>query len=267
MKTKQKTTRQPKKKPKLSFWSNQKPILIAHRGGGAVFGKEKYRKENTIEAFAHTIELGFTYLELDVICTADNEVVVIHVARNKLDSIFYGKKEAPTYQGLQKLTHKQLMKKMNRQIPAVEEVLKAFPQTKFFIDAKTERVLEPLANIIINLGAQGRVCIGSFVPNRVIKLQELLGFNGNTRLNISLSPLAFPRQWWFLRSNKAIAAVDLHYFYLRRPIINYLHKKGLKVLCWTPNTQKQISRCTKIGADGIMSDNSKLLKEVLASIN
>jgi glycerophosphoryl diester phosphodiesterase len=245
-----------------SFWSRP-PMAIAHRGGGAVFGKEKYRKENTLEAFNRTVNVGIKYLELDVIATADNKVIVLHVARNKLDEMFYGKKEAPTYQGLQKLTHEQLMKKLGRKIPTIEQILKTFPTTKFFIDAKTDKVVERLASAIVSCGACNRVCVGSFAPKRIKKLQQLLGPAGNTRLNISLSPLAFPKQWWFLRSNKLIQAIDLHYFYTRKITVRYIHKKGLKVLSWTPNTEEQIIRCARLGVDGIMSDSPKLLLNVL----
>ncbi|HSW78617.1 MAG TPA: glycerophosphodiester phosphodiesterase family protein, partial [Candidatus Babeliales bacterium] len=91
-----------------SFWdSSIRPIPIAHRGGGAAFEKEKHRRENTLEAFEQSVALGYQFLEMEVIQTADNEVIVIHVAKNKLEAKL-GKKEAPDYTNLQKMTYGQI---------------------------------------------------------------------------------------------------------------------------------------------------------------
>lgn len=250
------------------FWKGfSAPIAIPHRGGGASFGKDKYRKENTIEAFEATVRLGYSFLEMDVIATADKQVVVMHVARNMLDRLFYGKNEAPTYPKLEKLTYKDLIQKMNRQIPTLEQVLLAFPGNKFLIDAKTDNVVKPLAHLIRELKAQNRVCIGSFYPHRIEKLQQILGENICSRIIMSKSPLDFIKQWRFLRSNKQITAADLYYLYTNRLTVNYLHKKGLKVLTWTVNDEKQIKRCLELGADGIMSDKPELLKKIILEKN
>ena len=48
------------------------PILIVHRGGSLE------APENTLAAFRHAIELGMSYVELDVQMSRDGELVVIH---------------------------------------------------------------------------------------------------------------------------------------------------------------------------------------------
>src|SRR6188474_1210870 len=52
--------------------SNNKPILIAHRGGSLE------APENTMAAFRHAIEVGMRLVELDVQLSSDGEMVVIH---------------------------------------------------------------------------------------------------------------------------------------------------------------------------------------------
>ena len=51
---------------------NKKPIIIAHRGASA------YAPENTMAAFQKAVELSADGIELDVKCSKDGELVIIH---------------------------------------------------------------------------------------------------------------------------------------------------------------------------------------------
>lgn len=55
--------------------TKQKEVLIhAHRGGAAIY------PENTIEAMKHAVDLGVSYLELDLHVSKDSQVLVSHDA-------------------------------------------------------------------------------------------------------------------------------------------------------------------------------------------
>jgi glycerophosphoryl diester phosphodiesterase len=247
---------------------NDRPIAIAHRGGAAAFGSDKYKRENTLEAFSAVWKMGYKYLEMDVISTRDNKVIVLHVAKNGLESIFR-KKDAPSSQQLQQMTYGQLKQRLGRDIPSLDQVLKTFPEAKFLIDAKTNEVVEPLAQVIKENKAVDRVCLASFYPHRIVKLRQLLGDRAYLGLIISRSPLHFGRQWNRLkragwRDSTSVSIILWPAVLLSKRRVNLLHKWGLRVLAWTPNSRQSITGSVNKGVDGVISDNASLLKELLA---
>jgi len=55
--------------------------------------------------------------------------------------------------------------------------------------------------------------------------------------------------------------------FMTKKVVSRLHSQNLKVLVWTPNAEKQIKRAIKLGADGIISDEVQLLKEVILKLD
>lgn len=260
-----------KKQPlRHSFWGEDKfPVGIAHRGGGALYGTNKHRKENTLEAFLAASKLGYKYLEMDVIASSDGEVVILHVAKNRFESLL-DKKDAPNSKQLQMMTYVEMKRVLGREIPTLQQALLSFPDTKFLIDAKSEEVVQPLARIIIDSKAQKQVCLGSFYPRRVEKLRQLLGSGVCLRLVISRSPWHLRNQLGYLR-NKAwqqtnsVYIVDWPYIFINKWIVKLLHNQNLRVLAWVPNSRSSIKRALNADADGVISDRPEMLKEILGS--
>ena len=246
-----------------SFWADP-PIAIAHRGGAAAFGKDKFKVENTFEAFEAAIKLGYKYLELDVIKTADNQVIILHVASYKVEAAA-GLKDSPGPEKLQKMTLAELRPYLGRKIPTLADLLVKFPDVKLFVDAKTDEVVKPLAELIKNTDSYDRVVIGSFFPRRLIKAHEILGPKALINLNISRLPFKFLQMKRFLASpdHRFISSVHLPYVWATKGKIKWLQSLGIKVLVWWPNSERTIKRALNNGADGIISDNIKLLKEII----
>jgi glycerophosphoryl diester phosphodiesterase len=250
------------------FWdTTDRPIAIAHRGGALAFGEDKHKEENTLKAFSAVWKLGYKYLEMDVINTADDKVIVIHVAKNRFEAL-QRHKEKPNSQRLQNMTHQAIKELLGRDIPTLEEILTAFPKAKLIIDAKTDEVVEPLARIVLAAKALDRVCFGSFYPHRLVKFKQLLGKQACLELIVSRSPAHFFRQKKFLKNEKwrqqaGISVVAWPQAILNRPVIKYLHKLDLKVLVWTVNNPKNMQKMARCGVDGIISDNAQALKQIL----
>lgn len=249
------------------FWEeSNKPLAIAHRGGAGLLSLDRHRRENTLEVFKAAVELGYKYLEIDVTNTADNKVVILHVTADKFEKLLR-KPSAPDGQKLQQYTYAELKKRLGRDIPTLEEVLKTFPKNYFLIDAKTDEVVGPLAEVIKKTRSKNRVYLNSFFIRRVIKLQELLGKDLNCGVIISRHPRIYN---WHIRAlyrgdyfNEGFSAITISRRFVTKGMVELIHKHGLKVMVWRTSTRRQIERMMKMGVDGIMTDDPKTLLQAL----
>ena len=252
-----------------SFWADtSKPIAIAHRGGAGFYTVDRFKRENTLKVFQAAAGLGYEYLELDVTATSDNRAIVLHVTTDRFETLLH-KPSAPNAKKLQMLTYEQLKIRLNRQIPTLGEMLIKFPKTKFLIDCKTDKAVEPIAKEVIKAKAYDRVYLNSFYIHRVAKLQEILGKKVTYGLVVGRYPRLINKKLEDLLKGKysdvGLTAIVLPYRFINQKMVGFLHKEGLKVLVWTPNTEPAIQRCIDLRVDGIISDNVRLLKEMLDS--
>jgi glycerophosphoryl diester phosphodiesterase len=240
------------------FWGT-KPIGVAHWGGNAA----GQGRRNTLAAFKAAHKLGYDYFETDVINTKDGQVIIAHGALTNLTARLRGTFSIDL---LQNLTYQQVktgLRVKGEQLPLLEDLLLRFPTTRFFIDPKTDGVVEPLAALIARLKAQDRVCLGSFRYGRVQKLRRLLKGKGHFALIIGRNNwLAYlPR----LKTGRltGVEAVCMHHSFVSRPMLGLVRSKGLKAVIWTCNSPLSIKHALKSGADGVISDRIDLLKDIL----
>lgn len=246
-----------------TFWDESAPFAIAHRGGDGA-GKEK---ENTLVAFQAASDLGYKYAETDVVLTADGQVIAVHGSKNRLDSLL--KKHKVPRPVLQKMTLKQIRSQVNaggEPIPLLKEVLTAQPNIRFFIDPKTDEVVEPLAKLLKQLNVVDRVSVNSFNYGR---LQRLLGL---LEPNEAVGGVIIGRGVRLRNKNLArlkegklenISYVHLHHSHVSKSLIDLAHSQSIKVFVWTCNSLLSIRNAVNCGADGIISDDLKLLKHEL----
>jgi glycerophosphoryl diester phosphodiesterase len=267
MTVKKKQTQKPKpsQPPKPSFWgAGGEPIAIAHRGGDGA-GNDK---RNTLEAFQAAWDLGYIYAETDIILAASGELVTIHGSRNWLQA---AAKRDITRPVLQKMTLAQIrltLKPGGAEVPTLEEVLTSFPKMKFFIDLKTDEVVEPLAKLIKRLKVSDRICIVGLDYNRNRKVMNAcspaevsIGFTIGRGLrfrNINMLLLKTDRLG-------GVEGIFMHHSLVSRPMLDLIHKKGFRAAVWTVNSSLGIKHALRSGADGVISDRIRLLKEIIES--
>lgn len=240
-----------------TYLDNSRPFGLAHRGGIGV------APENTTAAFANAVALGYQYLETDVHRTADGVLVAFH------DSELERVAGLPGVIGdydWDRLSEVRLDGEHG--IPRLSELFETFPDARFNIDPKADDAVDPLIEIIREFDAVDRVCIGSFSDERIARVQRALGPALCTSpgprgvLKVLVSALLGGRLsvgYGCLQIPVKAGVVPLDSAWL----IQRVQTMGLQVHFWTINDADEMNRLLDRGADGIITDEISLLKEVL----
>ena len=235
-----------------------RPLAFAHRGGAA------HHPENSFRAFEHAVSVGYSYLETDVHATSDGVLVAFH--DRTLDRVTDRTGE------ICRLPYREVKTARiagTQPIPLLEDLLGTWPQARFNIDAKADPAVSPLAEVLRRTGAWDRVCITSFSSRRLGQIRKALprpvcmaaspAEVAYLRLGVPAPVLARRlRRAWVrcaqIPVNLAIPAV------LRRA-----RAAGLQVHVWTVNDRAVMTDLLDRGADGIMTDETELLRDVLSA--
>lgn len=232
------------------------PVAIAHRGGALE------APENTREAFAHAVGLGYRYLETDAQITSDGVVVAFHDDSIERVSNRQGAISDWRWDDLQDVEING-----SGQLATVEKLLTDYPSHRFNLDAKSNEVALPLLEVIRQTDSLDRVCVGSFSHRRLSRLRA-----NEPRLCTSASPFEVSR--FVLRSHGApvgqIACQALQVPpdfrgipLLTAKFVDQAHRDGMVVHAWTIDDAHEMHRLLDLGVDGIMTDRPTLLKSVL----
>jgi glycerophosphoryl diester phosphodiesterase len=254
----------------VPFLDTPRPHAFAHRGGAA------HAPENSWAAFEHAVKLGYSYLETDARATLDGKLMAFH--DRTLDRVTDGSGPigSRTYQEVMALRVAD-----SEPVPLVEDLLGAWPEVRFNIDLKDEPGIALLADVLRRTGAWDRVCVTSFSGSRLRAARGLLdrpvcmatspaviaairytlgpgqgrdqGSGAGRRPGLLARRLAD----WQVRCAQVPARVASGSFVRRA------HALGLDVHVWTINDRAEMIRLLDLGADGIMTDDIGLLREVL----
>jgi glycerophosphoryl diester phosphodiesterase len=216
-------------------------LLLGHRGA------RRYAPENTIAAFDLALEHGAHGFEFDVRGTSNKQSIICHDPRlNRLV--------------VRKHTLKQLQERLASSgecPPSLEELLDRYAGEAFLnIEIKVRGMEEVVAKAVRRVRPRRGYFISSFLPSVVRTLYALdsslvLGTLAQTRWQL--------RRWHLLPT----AYVVPHYRLLSLRLVQRLHAAGKTVITWTVNHPRHMLRAAKLGVDGIISDDTKLLVKTL----
>jgi len=274
-----------------AFLDHPRPVPFAHRGGAA------HAPENSWRAFEHALGLGYWYLETDVQATADGVLIAFH--DRTLDRVTGrpGRIARMTYREVS-----QARIDGTEPIPVLADLLAAWPDVRFNIDVKDAPAIRPLAGVLRRTGAWDRVCVTSFSASRLRAARRVFDrqvcmaaspigtavvrFGGPRGPRDQHRPRpARPRPAWpaagtavtqplvssrgahlalaerlahsGVRCAQVPAAVATPSFVARA------HALGLHVHAWTVNEPELMVSLLDIGVDGIMTDETIALRDVL----
>jgi glycerophosphoryl diester phosphodiesterase len=229
------------------------PIAFAHRGGASD------NPENTMPAFQHAVDLGYTYLETDVHATKDGVLVAFHDPDLSRTTDRTGTINSLPWRELQ---HARVAG--SEPIPLFEELVGSFPNHRFNVDCKANTALDGLIASLKRLDCLDRVCLGSFSDRRLRRLRAVFG----ARLCSSFGPAQITslRAGRTVHGGGQIAQVPqrLGRFPVLTPkLIGTAHAQGHQVHVWTIDDRLEMERLLDLGVDGIMTDRPQVLKELL----
>jgi glycerophosphoryl diester phosphodiesterase len=240
------------------FLDQPRPLAFAHRGGAA------HNPENSWRAFEHAVALGYSYLETDVHATADGVLVAFH--DRTLDRV------TDRSGRIALLPHCEVSAARiggTDPIPLLEDLLGAWPQARFNIDVKDEPAVRPLAEVLGRTAAWDRVCITSFSAQRLRAVRRVLPrpvCMATSPLAVAALRLAVPGPVLAGRLRRAsVRCAQIPVSVATPSFLRGARAAGLQVHAWTVNDRKTMSDLLDLGVDGIMTDETALLREVLTA--
>jgi glycerophosphoryl diester phosphodiesterase len=239
-------------------------IAMAHRGGA--LHPELVGLENTLYAFRHAAALGYRYLETDVHVTRDGRLVAFHDA--VLDRMA-GRAGAVADLLAEELADVRIAG--DHAVPAMEELLEELPECRFNIDLKAPGSVRALADLVEHTSAHDRVCVGSFSSRHLREFRRLT--DGRVATSATPAEVAL-----FLASARPVLrrfAPRRRFSVLQIPprrgmltlvtrsVVRRAHAAGVHVHVWTVDEPAEMERLLDLGVDGLITDRTDLLKDVL----
>jgi glycerophosphoryl diester phosphodiesterase len=240
------------------YLDHPRPLAFAHRGGASHF------PENSWKAFEHAVGLGYAYLETDAHATADGTVVAFH--DKNLDRV------TDAAGAIADLTTAQVAAARiagTEPIPLLADLLMAWPGHRFNIDVKDEPVIGPLVEVLRHTNAYDRVCITSFSGQRLNATRRLLPrpvCMAAAPASVAAIKAALPTSVLTARFEKLwIRCAQVPERIATGPFIRRAQAIGLQVHVWTVNKASAMTSLLDLGADGIMTDQTETLRDVLVA--
>ncbi|MCJ7695852.1 MAG: hypothetical protein MUO40_10560 [Anaerolineaceae bacterium] len=239
------------------------PLIVAHRGASAK------APENTLAAFNLALEMGADGIELDVMLTKDEELVVIHDDTVDRTTNGSGRVSEFSYNTLRDLdagaTYSSAFQ--GEHLPNLAEVFKQFGGKMLInvelknyaspFDTLTERVID----LIENFNLLESTILSSFNPFNLSK-----AFKKNPLIKRGL--LTFPKTLGCLLRGPIgrIFPYDaLHPYYsdVTERMVKKMHALGRQVNVWTVDDPVELRLLTSMGVDMIICNDPWSARQVI----
>lgn len=259
--------------------------IQGHRGARGLF------PENTIPAFLGAIKLGVNTVELDVVITKDNKVLISHdpymnenFCRLASGKLLEGdiKKDYNIYQmnyaevtaydcgqwGNAKFPEQQKMAVqkplLSDMIDSVEAYVRKnkLPQVKYNIEIKRaapgDGIMHPkpdeFAKLVYDVIKQKGILDHCNIQSFDVRsLQEIHKIDPKLSIAILVADAHS-----FKKNLKQLGfppyAYSPHYILVNKKVVKQCHKAGVKLIPWTVNDEKKMVKLKKLGIDGIITD-------------
>lgn len=269
------------------YFYAQTPIFDwqGHRGARGLM------PENTIPAFLKALDLGMKTLELDLAVSADNQLIISHepwlnhdicskadgtpvskteaenlkiknMTADELKKCDCGSRGNPRFPEQQKMvaykptlaemvaTVKQYCTEKNRPLPYFNIEIKSNPVWDNIFTPSVNDFAKLVVDEITRLDIKTVSTIQSFDPRAL---------EGVKKLDTTITLVFLVENLKGLDANLALLTFkpDVYspYFKLmKKKTVKQCHAKGIKIVPWTVNETKDMSKMVKLGVDGVITD-------------
>lgn len=256
--------------------------------------------ENSIQAMLKAIDLGVTTLEMDVVISKDNQVLLSHepflsyeIALD-LDGKAIEEKDEKSY-NLYQMNYEQIkqydcgskihprfleQKKIKTYKPLLSEVIDSvehyiqikYPGKKICYNIETKTTIEgdgifhpkteDFVNLMVKVIKEKQIDDRVFIQSFDVRTLGFLHKEYPEFKTVLLveNELSIDENLKALGFNPDVYSP--YFKLLDKKKVNYLHQKKIKVIPWTVNDKKDMIRIMKMGVDGLISDYPNRFFEV-----
>lgn len=242
------------------------PLVIAHQGGDGL------RPGNTLAAFENAVRLRVDMLEMDVQSTADGALVLMHDSTVDRTTDGSGPVAGFSLAELQQLDaaydwspdggQSHPFRATDVRVPALQEVLAAFPEMRMIIEIKQEAPAlgMPLCTLLAAHNMQQKVLVAAFSAVAIADFRKAcpqVATAASQRevatfylLNLVFVGAAYSPPFSALQVPEQRSGLQL----ITPSFTGTAHLKQLHVHVWTLNETDDMRRMMDAGVDGIITD-------------
>lgn len=256
----------------------ERPLVIAHQGGDGVWPGD------TMYAFEKSVGIGADVLEMDAHITKDGHIVLMHDETVDDTTDGTGLIEEMTLDELKQLDAAYdwsndggqtfPYRGQGIQVPTLVELFEKFPQMRYVIEIKlTENPIDkPLCDLIHQYKMQGRVLIGSFHDEAMLKFRATCPDVATSASRGEVTRIVlFGKVFLSGFVNPAYQTLQppfdpkesMNIPIMTKRFIREAHAKNIAVEPWTVNDPILMEEYIEWGVDGIITDRPDLMVEIL----
>jgi glycerophosphoryl diester phosphodiesterase len=248
------------------FLEMDTPGVIAHRGLSGL------APENTMAAFRRALDIGVDMIELDVLLSADDQLVVFHDETLDRTTDGSGPVRERNLAQLKRLDAGGWFagEFVREPIPILLEVLELVgDRTLLNVEIKDEAVTDQveggITHRVIRLlrdhGFGDRVLLSSFDSRALLHARELdpdipRGLLFNPRSHSITSPIE-------ILEDTGAASLNLSSDQVNETIVARCHQMRRAVLVYTVNEVEEMRRMISMGVDGLFTDRADVMLELI----
>ncbi len=250
------------------MFASDRPLVFGHRGGA------KIGPENTMVAFARGLAAGADGVECDVRLSSDGVPMVIHDPTLDRTTDHTGPVSGLTAEALGRVDATCRFQPGDPAcavtevvgVPTLLSVLQEFPSTRVIIELKDTHIAlaHAVADLVRRLGAQRRVCVGSFHA-AVLAAFRAAAPEVTTSASMAEARRTLARSWIPIpRFGPApyrafqVPERSGRLRVVRPAFVRQVHREGAVVQVWVVDSPTDIRRLLTMGVDGVISDRPDL---------